>query len=157
MSFLLLPGRDKSIKLINETNKGNKIIGVVSQMDENIEDPELKDIHKVGTVAKILRVLKMPDGNTTIILQGQKRFEVNEIITSIPYMTAAIKEVPEAKPALENEEFKVIIDSIKEKSLQIIKSSPNIPSEAAFAIKNIESSSFLIKLCFIQSQCYCRG
>ena len=67
-------GRDKSIKLINETNKGNKIIGVVSQMDENIEDPELKDIHKVGTVAKILRVLKMPDGNTTIILQGQKRF-----------------------------------------------------------------------------------
>ena len=137
-------GRDKSIKLINETNKGNKIIGVVSQMDENIEDPELKDIHKVGTVAKILRVLKMPDGNTTIILQGQKRFEVNEIITSIPYMTATIKEVPEAKPALENEEFKVIIDSIKEKSLQIIKSSPNIPSEAAFAIKNIESSSFLI-------------
>ncbi|MDB2494679.1 endopeptidase La [Flavobacteriaceae bacterium] len=137
-------GRDKSIKLINETNKGNKIIGVVSQMDENIEDPELKDIHKFGTVAKILRVLKMPDGNTTIILQGQKRFEVNEIITSIPYMTATIKEVPEAKPALENEEFKVIIDSIKEKSLQIIKSSPNIPSEAAFAIKNIESSSFLI-------------
>ena len=137
-------GRDKSIKLINETNKGNKIIGVVSQIDENIENPELKDINKVGTVAKILRVLKMPDGNTTIILQGQKRFEVNEIITSIPYMTATIKEVPEAKPAIENEEFKVIIDSIKEKSLQIIKSSPNIPSEAAFAIKNIESSSFLI-------------
>ena len=137
-------GRDKSIKLINETNKGNKIIGVVSQIDENIEDPELKDINKVGTVAKILRVLKMPDGNTTIILQGQKRFEVNEIITSIPYMTATIKEVPEAKPAIENEEFKAIIDSIKEKSLQIIKSSPNIPSEAAFSIKNIESSSFLI-------------
>ena len=137
-------GRDKSIKLINETNKGNKIIGVVSQIDENIEDPELKDINKVGTVAKILRVLKMPDGNTTIILQGQKRFEVNEIITSIPYMTATIKEVPEAKPATENEEFKAIIDSIKEKSLQIIKNSPNIPSEAAFAIKNIESSSFLI-------------
>ncbi len=137
-------GRDKSIKLINETNKGNKIIGVVSQIDENIENPELKDINKVGTVAKILRVLKMPDGNTTIILQGQKRFEVNEIITSIPYMTATIKEVPEAKPAIENEEFKAIIDSIKEKSLQIIKSSPNIPSEAAFAIKNIESSSFLI-------------
>ena len=142
-------GRDKSIKLINETNKGNKIIGVVSQIDENIEDPELKDINKVGTVAKILRVLKMPDGNTTIILQGQKRFEVNEIITSIPYMTATIKEVPEAKPATENEEFKAIIDSIKEKSLQIIKNSPNIPSEAAFAIKNIESSSFLIN--FISS------
>jgi ATP-dependent Lon protease len=137
-------GRDKSIKLINETNKGNKIIGVVSQIDENVEDPELKDINKVGTVAKILRVLKMPDGNTTVILQGQKRFEVSEVITSDPYMTATIKEVPEARPAKENEEFKAIIDSIKEKSLKIIKNSPNIPSEAAFAIKNIESSSFLI-------------
>ncbi len=137
-------GRDKSIKLINETNKGNKTIGVVSQIDENVEDPELKDINKVGTVAKILRVLKMPDGNTTLILQGQKRFEVSEIITSEPYMTATIKEVPEARPVKENEEFKAIIDSIKEKSLQIIKKSPNIPSEAAFAIKNIESSSFLI-------------
>ena len=92
-------GRDKSIELIKETNKGNKIIGVVSQIDENIENPELKDINKVGTVAKILRVLKMPDGNTTVILQGQKRFEVSEVITSTPYMTATIKEVPEASPA----------------------------------------------------------
>ena len=92
-------GRDKSIKLINETNKGNKIIGVVSQIDENVENPELKDINTVGTVAKILRVLKMPDGNTTVILQGQKRFEVSEVITSDPYMTATIKEVPEARPA----------------------------------------------------------
>jgi ATP-dependent Lon protease len=137
-------GRDKSIKLINETNKGNKIIGVVSQIDKNVENPELKDINTIGTVAKILRVLKMPDGNTTVILQGQKRFEVSEVITSYPYMTATIKEVPEARPAKENEEFKAIIDSIKEKSLEIIKNSPNIPSEAAFAIKNIESSSFLI-------------
>lgn len=137
-------GRDKSIKLLNETNKGNKTIGVVSQIDESVEDPELKDINPIGTVAKILRILKMPDGNITVILQGQKRFEVSEIITSEPYMTATIKEVPEARPAKENEEFKAIIDSIKEKALEIIKSSPNIPSEAAFAIKNIESSSFLI-------------
>ncbi|MFK5983225.1 MAG: endopeptidase La [Flavobacteriaceae bacterium] len=137
-------GRDKSIKLLNETNKGNKTIGVVSQIDESVEDPELKDINPIGTVAKILRVLKMPDGNITVILQGQKRFEVSEILTSEPYMTATIKEVPEARPAKENEEFKAIIDSIKEKALEIIKSSPNIPSEAAFAIKNIESSSFLI-------------
>ncbi|MCF6308109.1 MAG: endopeptidase La [Flavobacteriaceae bacterium] len=137
-------GRDKSIKLLNETNKGNKTIGVVSQIDEAVEDPELKDINPIGTVAKILRVLKMPDGNITVILQGQKRFEVSEVITSEPYMTATIKEVPEARPAKENEEFKAIIDSIKEKALEIIKSSPNIPSEAAFAIRNIESSSFLI-------------
>ncbi len=137
-------GRDKSIKLINETNKGNKVIGVVSQKDEEIEDPGLGDINPVGTVATILRVLKMPDGNTTVILQGKKRFEVTEVITSTPYMTATIKEVPEARPATENDEFKAIIDSIKDKALEIIKQSPNIPSEAAFAIKNIKSSSFLI-------------
>ncbi len=137
-------GRDKSIKLINEANKGNKVIGVVSQKDENVEDPGLKDINPVGTVARILRVLKMPDGNTTVIIQGKKRFEVTEIITSTPYITATIKEVPEARPVEENDEFKAIIDSIKEKAFEIIKSSPNIPSEAAFAIKNINSSSFLI-------------
>ena len=106
-------GRDKSIKLINETNKGNKVIGVVSQRDEEVEDPGLGDINPIGTVATILRVLKMPDGNTTVILQGKKRFEVTEVITSTPYMTATIKEVPEARPAKENDEFKAIIDSIK--------------------------------------------
>jgi len=137
-------GRDKSIKLINETNKGNKLIGVVSQKDESVEDPGLSDINPVGTVATILRVLKMPDGNITVILQGKKRFEVSEIITSTPYITATVKEVPEERPTKESDEFKAIIDSIKEKALEIIKQSPNIPSEAAFAIKNINSSSFLI-------------
>lgn len=137
-------GRDKSIKLINETNLGNKIIGVVSQKDENKEEPGLNDVHSIGTVAKILRVLKMPDGNTTVIIQGQKRFEVAEMITTEPYMTATVKGVEEARPAKENEEFNAIIASIKELALRIIKDSPNIPSEAAFAIKNIESNSFLI-------------
>ena len=137
-------GRDKSIKLINETNKGTKTIGVVSQKDEDVEDPGLNEINTIGTVAKILRVLKMPDGNTTVIIQGKKRFEATEVITTEPYMTATIREVKEAKPANENEEFSAIIDSIKEIALEIIKGSPNIPSEAAFAIKNIESNSFLI-------------
>ena len=137
-------GRDKSIKLINDANKGNKVIGVVSQKDENIEDPTAKDIFKTGTVARILRVLKMPDGNTTIIIQGKKRFEVREVITEEPYINATIKEVAEARPAENNSEFRAIIDSIKELALQIIQQSPNIPSEATFAIKNIESSSFLI-------------
>jgi|TARA_R100000479_G_scaffold33554_2_gene13861 ATP-dependent Lon protease len=137
-------GRDKSIKLINETNKGTKTIGVVSQKDEEVEDPSLNEINTIGTVAKILRVLKMPDGNTTVIIQGKKRFETTEVITTEPYMTATIREVNEAKPAKENEEFSAIIDSIKEIALEIIKGSPNIPSEAAFAIKNIESNSFLI-------------
>lgn len=137
-------GRDKSIKLINETNKGSKVIGVVSQKDEGKENPGLQDINRIGTVAQILRVLKMPDGNTTVIIQGKKRFEVNEIITQEPYMTATIQEVDEASPAEDSAEFKAIIESIKETALEIIKNSPNIPSEAAFAIKNIESNSFLI-------------
>lgn len=137
-------GRDKSIKLINETNKNGKVIGVVSQKDEAKENPEAGDINTVGTVAQILRVLKMPDGNTTVIIQGKKRFEVAELITTEPYMTATIREVAEARPASDNEEFREIIASIKELALTIIKDSPNIPSEAAFAIKNIESSSFLI-------------
>tara|TARA_R110000868_G_scaffold410962_3_gene701112 strand:- start:1933 stop:4383 length:2451 start_codon:yes stop_codon:yes gene_type:complete len=137
-------GRDKSIKLINDANKGNKVIGVVSQKDETIEDPTAKDIHETGTVARILRVLKMPDGNVTVIIQGKKRFKVAEIITEEPYMNATIREIPEARPAISNREFNAIIDSIKDLALQIIKDSPNIPSEASFAIKNIESNSFLI-------------
>lgn len=137
-------GRDKSIKLINETNKGNKIIGVVSQKEEGEEEPGIEDINTIGTVARILRVLKMPDGNTTVIIQGTKRFRVAEVLTTEPYMTATIVDVDEAKPLEVNEEFKEIIASVKELSLEIIKDSPNIPSEAAFAIKNIKSDSFLI-------------
>lgn len=137
-------GRDKSIKLINDANKGSKVIGVVSQKDETVEDPSGKDVFKTGTVARILKVLKMPDGNTTIIIQGKKRFEIQQIITEQPYLTAKVKDVPEAKPAIDNEEFSAIIDSIKDLSLQIIKDSPNIPTEASFAIKNIESDSFLV-------------
>ena len=137
-------GRDKSIKLINDANKGSKVIGVVSQKDEVVEDPSAKDINETGTVARILRVLKMPDGNVTVIIQGKKRFKVAEIITDEPYLNATVREVPEARPAKKNKEFSAIIDSIKDLALQIIKDSPNIPSEASFAIKNIESDSFLV-------------
>jgi ATP-dependent Lon protease len=137
-------GRDKSIKLINDANKGNKLIGVVSQKDELVEDPSLKDINLTGTVARILRVLKMPDGNITVIIQGKKRFKVAEVLTEDPYFNATIREVPEAKPAVKNKEFIAIIESIKDLALKIIKDSPNIPSEASFAIKNIQSDSFLV-------------
>ncbi len=137
-------GRDKSIKLLNEANNGSKTIGVVSQKEEEIENPTSKDINKVGVVARILRVLKMPDGNTTVILQGKKRFKIDEIIEETPYIKAKISEAVEIKPAPENQEFSTIIDSIKDLALEIIKESPNIPSEASFAIKNIESNSFLI-------------
>ncbi len=136
--------RDKSIKLIKDANNFNKLIGVVAQKDENIEDPKLKDIYNIGTVAKILKVLQMPDGNTTVIIQGKKRFEIERVISEKPYITANIKEYLEENPGKDNSEFNAIIDSIKDLSLEIIKRNPNIPSEASFAIKNIESNSFLI-------------
>ena len=137
-------GRDMSIELIDQANKGNKIIGVVSQKDGEVENPTAEDINSIGVVARILRVLKMPDGNVTVIIQGKKRFNVAEIVTEKPFIVATVREVPEARPAADSEEFRVIIDSIKEQALRIIKESPNIPSEAGFAIKNIESNSFLI-------------
>ena len=137
-------GRDKSIKLINDANAGGKIIGVVAQKDENVEEPGIDDINTVGTVARILRVLKMPDGNTTVILQGKKRFEIDQVITDTPYLQATVKEVTEDRPGDEDAEFSTIIESIKDLAIQIIKESPNIPTEATFAIKNIESNSFLV-------------
>ncbi|WP_343626666.1 endopeptidase La [Flavobacterium lindanitolerans] len=137
-------GRDKSIKLINDANAGGKVIGVVSQINEEDEDPSPEDINKIGTVARILRVLKMPDGNVTVILQGKKRFEIDVVTSEQPYLKATIKEVPEKRPDHDDAEFATIIESVKDLAIQIIKESPNIPTEATFAIKNIESKSFLI-------------
>ena len=137
-------GRDKSIKLINDANEGSKIIGVVAQRNEDDEDPAAADIHMVGTVAKILRVLKMPDGNITVILQGKKRFEIDSIVTEQPYMVGTVKEVEETRPIDDDSEFGAIVESVKELAIEIIKESPNIPTEATFAIRNIESKSFLI-------------
>ena len=137
-------GRDKSIKLLNDANAKGKIIGVVAQIDEGVEEPTAKDIHKIGTVAQIMRVLKMPDGNTTVILQGKKRFEIDTITQEEPYLRATIKEVVEKRPEADDEEFKTIVDSIKDLAIEIINESPNIPSEATFAIKNIDSNPFLI-------------
>ncbi|WP_196891557.1 endopeptidase La [Aureivirga marina] len=137
-------GRDKSIALIKEANKGNKVIGVVAQKNENVENPSVDDIHRVGTVARILRVLKMPDGNTTVIIQGKKRFEVKEVIQEEPFMKATTVPVPENRPEIGDREFEAIIESIRDLALKIIRENPNLPSEASFAIKNIESNSFLI-------------
>lgn len=137
-------GRDSSIELIKEAKDGNKTIGVVAQKDAKVENPGPNDINKLGVVAKILKVLKMPDGNTTVIIQGKKRFQINEVIEEKPFISAEVAEVEEARPAFNDEKFLATIESIKELSLQIIKNSPNIPSEASFAIKNIESNSFLV-------------
>ncbi len=137
-------GRDKSIELINKANSTDKIVGVVAQKDAKIENPTPKDIHNLGVVARILRVLKMPDGNTTVIIQGKKRFKIDEVVSEEPFIEASVSEAPETSPEKDDEEFLAVIDSIKDLSLQIIKNSPNIPSEASFAINNIESNSFLV-------------
>ena len=136
--------RDKSIKLINDSNTNDKLIGVVSQKDSKVQSPSLNDIHPTGTVAKILRVLKMPDGNVTVIIQGKKRFSIEQIVSEEPYITAKINEIPELKPQKNNKEFGATIESIKDIALKIIEENPNIPSEASFAIKNIQSDSFLV-------------
>ena len=137
-------GRDKSIQLIKEANKGDKVIGVVAQKDQAIEDPSVLDIYPLGTVAQILRVLTMPDGNTTIIIQGKKRFEIEQVISEDPYIKAKIKKVNEEKSLQDTSEFSAIVESIKDLALKIIRESQNIPSEASFAIKNIQSHAFLI-------------
>ncbi len=137
-------GRDKSIKLINDAQAAGKLIGVVAQINETDEDPSFNDVHKIGTVARILRVLKMPDGNVTVILQGTKRFEINECIQENPYLIATVKEVQEKRPSKIDTEFNTIVESLKDLAINIINISPNIPTEATFAIKNIESKPFLI-------------
>lgn len=142
-------GRDKSIRLIQEANKGNKIIGVVAQKNQDEESPELQDLYTVGTMAQILRLLKMPDGSTTVIIQGKKRFEWLEEVQSEPYLKATAKFLPEQKPEEGDREFDAMYESMKDMALQIIRDSPNIPSEASFAIKNIESPTFLVN--FISS------
>ncbi|TKC03861.1 endopeptidase La [Pedobacter frigoris] len=141
-------GRDKSIKLIKEAYKGNRIIGVVSQRDVSIEDPTFEQLNDVGTVAHIIKMLQMPDGNTTVIIQGKQRFRLIEEVQSEPYIKVTISKFTEDKHKTDKE-FKALVASIKEMSSQIIQLSPNIPSEAGIALKNIESTSFLIN--FISS------
>ena len=142
-------GRDKSIKLIQEANKGSKIIGVVSQKNQDEESPEFSDLYRIGTVAQIIRMLKMPDGSTTVIIQGKRRFEMVEAVKSEPYLVARVKMIKEKKVVKNNKELNLMFTSIKESALQIIKDSPNIPSEASFAIGNIDSPTFLVN--FISS------
>ncbi|WP_295792379.1 endopeptidase La [Mucilaginibacter sp.] len=141
-------GRDKSIKLIRDANKGSRMIGVVAQQDVAIEDPSFSQLNKTGTIALIVKMLQMPDGNTTVILQGKKRFVLKDEVQSVPYIKATIEPFKESKHK-EDKEFKAMVSSIKDMAMSIIQLSPNIPSEAGIAIRNIESTSFLIN--FISS------
>ncbi|MCB0762222.1 MAG: endopeptidase La [Flavobacteriales bacterium] len=137
-------GRDKSIKLIQEANKKDKVIGVVSQKDEDIEEPEFQDLNRIGTLAQIVRMLKMPDGSTTAIIQGKKRIEIVEPVQTEPFLRARVTEFREEKSAIDAKELEALEESVKDLAMQIINQSPNIPSEAGFAIKNIDSLSFLV-------------
>lgn len=136
-------GRDKSIKAVNEAYKSDKLIGVVAQKDANIEDPEPKDLCAIGTIAKIIKLIKMPDGGTTIIIQGKKRFELLKMDSEDPYFRASIRMLADDElPS--HEDFDAIVSSIKDLATQIIQLSPNLPTEASIILKNIENPSFLI-------------
>jgi len=137
-------GRDKSIALIKDAYKNKQIIGVTAQKDERIEDPNPSDIYTIGTSAKILKLLRMPDGNTTVILQGRKKIHIKNVFQTEPYFQAEIDALPDQPVPQNDAEFIAIIASIKEVAIKIIKQSPNIPSEATFAINNIESPHFLV-------------
>lgn len=136
-------GRDKSIKAVNEAYKTDKLVGVLAQKDANIEDPEPKDLCSIGTIAKIVKLIKMPDGGTTIIIQGKKRFELLSMASEDPYFRASIRMLADDElPS--HEDFDAIISSIKDLATQIIQLSPNLPTEASIILKNIENPSFLI-------------
>jgi ATP-dependent Lon protease len=136
-------GRDKSIKAVTDSYKGNKLIGVVAQKDSTVEDPASKDLENIGTIAKIVKQIKMPDGGTTIIIQGKNRFSIKNVITEEPYFKAHVELVDEEEPP-KDPDFEAYVSNIKDLATEIIQLSPNIPSEASVILKNVENASFLI-------------
>ncbi len=136
-------GRDKSIKAVNEAYKGDKLIGVIAQKDSSVEDPTVHDLEDIGTVAKVVKLIKMPDGGTTIIIQGRSRFQIESILFDDPYFKAKIIKLEEDESPKE-EDFDAYVSNIKELATEIVKLSPNIPTEASIILKNIENPSFLI-------------
>jgi len=136
--------RPKSIQLIKDVYRTDKIVGTVAQKDPEIEDPRFTDLHGIGTIGQIVKLLEMPDGSTTAIIQGRKRMILNDLVSDDPYLLAKVTPVPEIKPDNASKDFETIVGSLKDLSLKIIKLNPNISPEASFAIKNIENSSYLI-------------
>ena len=145
-------GRDKSIKAVNDAYKADKLIGVVAQKDSNVEEPTVSDLEDIGTVAKIAKLIKMPDGGTTIIIQGRKRCKIEEVTTDDPYFRAKIKVLTD-EVLKDDADFNAMVGSIKDLAGQIVNLSPNLPSEAAIILKNIENPSFLIH--FVSSNLNC--
>jgi len=137
-------GRAKSLQLINETYHGNKLIGAVTQIDPKVEDPAPDDIFQTGTLGRIMKLIEMPDGTTTAIIQGIKRFDINQINITAPYMMAEVSYRDDIVPLAGDKDMDAITSSIKDSALRIIKLTPSIPNEAGFAIKNIEGYSFTV-------------
>jgi ATP-dependent Lon protease len=137
-------GRNKSLKLIREIYKKNKILGTVAQKDASTDEPKYEELYKVGAIAQIIRILEMPDGSTSVIIQGKRRFQIKSLLRSEPYIIASVESLEDMRPKKKDTEFEAIVSSLKDLSLKIIKLSTNIPPEASFAVKNIESSAFLI-------------
>ncbi|MEM8559897.1 MAG: LON peptidase substrate-binding domain-containing protein, partial [Bacteroidota bacterium] len=137
-------GRDASLKLVKDAYASDKLIGVVAQKSADVEDPGTDDLYPVGTAANILKLIKMPDGSVSIVIQGKRRFAVGEYTQEEPYFRASVEPIPEAEEAADDAELAARVRSIKELAVQIVNMSPNLPSEAAYAIQNIESASFLI-------------
>jgi ATP-dependent Lon protease len=136
-------GRDKSIKLVQEANKGNKTIGVAAQINPEVDEPTFADINKIGTQATIMKMLRMPDGSTTVILQGKKRFEIKGMVSDTPYFQAQVLEFPETNRNEQSKEQQALFESLRDHAQRIIQLSPEIPSEASVALKNINGLSFL--------------
>jgi len=137
-------GRPRSVQLIKDAYRTDKIVGTVAQKDPDIENPSFDELHNVGTIGQIVKLLEMPDGSTTAIIQGRKRMVLNELITDTPYFIARVRTIPEIRPEIPNKDFDAIVGSLKDLSLKIIKINPNISPEASFAIKNIENNTYLI-------------
>ena len=137
-------GRPKSIQLIKDAYRTDKIVGTVAQKDPDLENPDFSDLHAVGTIGQIVKLLEMPDGSTTAIIQGRKRMVLSELVSNDPYFIAKVTTIPESKPEVLSKDFDAIVGSLKDLSLKIIKINPNISPEASFAIKNIENNTYLI-------------
>jgi len=136
-------GRERSLKLIRDVHKGGKLLGTIAQKDYTVDRPETKDLYSVGTVAEILKILEMPDGSTSVIIQGKRRYQIKEFVTEDPYFKARVEPLTDILTESDNE-FNAIVGSLKDLSIKIAQFSANVPPEATFAVKNIENSTFLI-------------
>lgn len=136
-------GRDKSIKAVNDAYKSDKLIGVVAQKDSNVEDPGKDDLEEVGTIARIVKQIRMPDGGTTIIIQGKSRFAIESVINEDPYFKAKVRKLEEEEIP-RDADFEAYVSNIKDLATEIIQLSPNLPTEASIILRNIENPSFLI-------------